>query len=141
MTLAPAGTNNFYGRVITEADPVPGGGATDTCWFLGSKYDPFTSAVSGGTWHVQSNANIWGDPTVDTVSPYDWLGFSEDVVAYYQTYAEGWPCSVSGPQQMKISCQSPTSFVPYILNTLTDGLYTGSVFVQRQNNYQSRTWP
>jgi len=132
QTLTPPGANSCSGRIVKEIDPVPGGGATDTCYFTGSAVAKVTSAVSGGQWTVDSS-NSWG---IDTV------GWLESGANYYQANALDLPCYVTGPQRMLISCQTQTTFVPYIENTLEDGvLLPGAVSSQRQSNYQQRIWP
>ena len=131
QTLTPAGTS-FVNRTVREVDPVAGGGAQDTCYFAGSSIARITSVVSGAfQWTVQSG-NTWG---LDTV------GWVEGATNYYQAYSTALPCSASGPQQMQISCLNPTDFVPYIQNTLEDGIDSTSVSSRRQTNYQERSWP
>ena len=130
MTLTPAGTTSLSGRTVTEADPVPGGGATDTCYFTGSAIPKQTTVVSGGTWTVDS-ANQYGT---------DGVGITEGWVNYYQGAAT-LPCFMSGPQRMSISCPTGTGPVPYIENTLESGVYVSAVSAQRQGNFQQRAWP
>jgi len=98
----------------------------------GSAVPKVTSAVSGGQWTVDSTDG-WG---IDTV------GWLEGGANYYQASALDLPCYVTGPQRMLISCQTQTTFVAYIENTLEDGvLLSGAVSSQRQSNYQQRVWP
>jgi hypothetical protein len=128
--LAPSGSS-FSGRKVKEFDA--GGTTTDTCWFEGSAIDQATQVISdpGIEWTVGGD-NSYG---VDDVGNY------EDTVAYFRAHAPSLPCSVTGPQQMRISCGSPTSFVPYSQNVLEEGIATTTVSSQRQSNYQERSWP
>ena len=137
QTLTPAGTNNFYGRLIQEAD---GGGTTDGCWFSGSSIAQVTSVVSGGSWTVDTASNTWG--SASDADPYDNVGWLEGAASYYQANSQnGLPCYASGLQIMKISCQNGSNFVPYIANTLEDGINTATVSSQRQSTYVERAWP
>jgi hypothetical protein len=49
------GSSTWAGTYVRETDP---GGGTDSCWFAGSQYDPFTS-VDGSQWPV-GTGNHWG---------------------------------------------------------------------------------
>jgi hypothetical protein len=128
--LTPSG-DSFAGRTVKEFDA--GGTTSDTCWFSGSAIDKATQVISdpAGEWTVGGD-NSYG---------VDNIGNTEDTVQYFQSFAPSLPCYVSGPQQMRISCQSPTSFLPYSQNTLEDGINTATVSSQRQSNYQERVWP
>jgi hypothetical protein len=128
--LTPSGSS-FSGRIVKEFDA--GGTTTDTCWFSGSAIDKATQIIS----NPPADWTVGGDNSYGV----DDVGNTEDTVQYYQGNAPYLPCYIRGPQQMRISCQSPTSFVPYSQNTLEDGIDSDTVWSQRQNNYQERTWP
>jgi len=121
--LTPASTN-FSGCQVTEADP---GGGSDSCWFPGSIFSPFT-AVTGGTWPVGSG-NSWGD---------DFVGWFTSAVTYYRSKNRA-PCSCSFPQSMRIVRASGN--VEYVRNQLGGTIGTTTVSSTRAGQSMSKTWP
>ncbi len=123
MTLTPASTN-FANRVVSEQNP---GGGSDTCWFSGSAFDPFTS-ITGGSWTVESG-NRYG---------FDGLGVNAERVNYYRSSGRA-PCRFTLPQRMVIIC--PSIAVPYVTNTLVFEIGTTTITANRAEASQTKTWP
>jgi hypothetical protein len=99
---APAGVN-FAGETVQEADA---GNGSDSCWFAGSSFAPFTG-LSGGTWTVNAD-NTWGD---------DFVGWFPNPVTYYRTQGRA-PCASTLHQQMTMMCSDGTFHNYGPVNTL-----------------------
>ena len=123
MTLTPTSTN-FANRVVSEQNP---GGGSDTCWFSGSQFPPFTS-ITGGSWTVESG-NRYG---------YDGIGVTADVINYYRSSGRA-PCRFTLPQRMVIIC--PSIAMPYVTNTLVIEIGTTTITTSRAEASQTKTWP
>lgn len=106
---APLGAD-FNGSMVMETDAAVG---TDTCYFVGSAFDPATS-LTGGTWNVSGIAPdaTWG---------FDFVGWFPDPVAYYRAQGRA-PCGFTVYQQMQIKCPDGvyTNYGP--VNTLGGGI-------------------
>gem|GEM_PF-2663771 len=116
--------SNFSGRTVTEQQP--GAGASDTCYFTGSAYDP--AALSGGTWPVNSS-NQWGP---------DLVGWFPGQVSYYRAQGRA-PCSATIPQEMLIDC--PRGPILYVTNTIGGDINATTVVSRRAGSTVIRTWP
>jgi hypothetical protein len=123
MTLTPS-TTNFVNRVVSEQNP---GGGSDTCWFSGSQFPPFTT-ITGGSWTVESG-NRYG---------FDAIGVFADVINYYRSTGRA-PCRFTLPQRMVIIC--PSIAVPYVTNTLVIEIGTTTITTSRAEASQTKTWP
>jgi hypothetical protein len=121
------GNYSWDGRTVQEQDP--GGGGPDTCWFLGSAYQPFT-AITGGDWPVGSS-NTWGG---------DGVGWFGQTVTYYRNNGRA-PCQTSFPQRMEINNGFSLAWRSYVTNTLAAGFTNTNVWSQRAGQYAERQWP
>jgi hypothetical protein len=115
---------NFAGSQVKE---VAGAAGTDTCWFMGSIYNPFTS-ITGGTWTVGAN-NFWGN---------DYVGWHSAAVTYYRNNGRA-PCGQTMNQNMDFICS--TGECLYKQNVLGSGFTATTVYSTRAGTTQTETWP
>lgn len=128
QTLVPPATDpnfKFGGETVQEFDA---GGGSDTCWFKGSAYAPFTK-LSGGTWTV-SAGNKWS---------FDYVGWLNPAIIYYRAQNRA-PCGFTVHQQMKIKSPVDKNFVAYAkVNTLIGSFTKTTVTSQRAGSKATHT--
>jgi len=145
QTFAPnSPSGEFEERAVYE---FVGGTGSDSCWFSGSAYQPFTSISKPGLGWFVTNKNTWGP---------DFIGWKLAAVQYYRTKKKA-PCGTRFYQQVVIdaaySPNNPTSYsgpytssngetfygVPFETNTLGGDIAATSVTSVRNGQVTTNT--
>jgi len=133
VTLTNPSDISFSGVTLEEFNVDNFTDTQDTCYFKGSKYDPFNALPWEPDWRVYPD-NTW----------YDQVGWNPGPVAYYRAQKRA-PCGTSMRQQMAMSCLNDNadeySFHNYGgVNTLVDSFTNTTVTSGRAGKQETKDY-